>query len=321
MHRIGFLISDGFQIMALAAQSVFEYANMGMDAPFYAMDNYSVDGGDVRSSLGLPVATRALRGRLGVDTWIVAGVNDPLAAPAPAGVVAYLRRANGRARRIAGICTGAFVLAEAGLLAQRRATTHWAFGRDMQRHYPEIRVEDDRIFIVDGPIWTSAGMTAGLDLALAMVEKDLGADVARSVARKLVMHQRRAGGQSQHSEMLDLAPKSDRIQNALNYARQHLGRALTVEALAEAVHLSPRQFSRVFTLETGQSPAKAIERLRLEAARLMIEQSRHPLDVIAKENGFRDRRHMREAFVRGFGVPPQALRRDARTETDARDTG
>ncbi|KAB0642315.1 GlxA family transcriptional regulator [Burkholderia latens] len=320
MHRIGFLISDGFQIMALAAQSVFEYANLSTGEPFYVMDNYSVDGGDVRSSLGLPVATRALRGRrVDVDTWIVAGVNDPLASPAPAGVVAFLRRANASARRIAGICTGAFVLAEAGLLAQRRATTHWAYGRDMQQHFPDIRVEDDRIYIVDGPIWTSAGMTAGLDLALAMVEKDLGADAARTVARKLVMHQRRAGGQSQHSEMLDLAPKSDRIQNALNYARRNLSRALTVEELAAAVHLSPRQFSRVFTLETGQSPAKAIERLRLEAARLMIEQSRHPLDVIAKENGFRDRRHLRDAFVRGFGVPPQAVRREARAEQ--RDTG
>ena len=133
------------------------------------------------------------------------------------------------------------------------------------------------------------------------------------MAHKLVMHQRRAGGQSQHSEMLDLAPKSDRIQDALNYARQNLSRSLTVEELAEAVHLSPRQFSRVFTLETGQSPAKAIERLRLEAARLMIEQSRHPLDVIARESGFRDRRHLRDAFLRGFGVPPNAVRRDSRT--------
>ncbi|AOK12566.1 GlxA family transcriptional regulator [Burkholderia vietnamiensis] len=315
MHRIGFLLSDGFQIMALAAQSVFEYANLTAGEPFYAMDNYSVDGGEVRSSLGLRVATRPLRGRrTDVDTWIVAGVNDPLASPAPAAVVAFLRRANPRARRIAGICTGAFVLAEAGLLAQRRATTHWAFGCDMQKRFPDVRVEEDRIYIVDGPVWTSAGMTAGLDLALAMVEKDLGAEAARSVAHKLVMQQRRAGGQSQHSEMLDLAPKSDRIQNALNYARQNLGRALTVEALADAVHLSPRQFSRVFTLETGQSPAKAIERLRLEAARLMIEQSRHSLDVIAKENGFRDRRHLRDAFVRGFGVPPQAIRRDARAD-------
>ncbi|QBY55047.1 helix-turn-helix domain-containing protein (plasmid) [Cupriavidus oxalaticus] len=183
----------------------------------------------------------------------------------------------------------------------------------MQKRFPDIRVEDDRIYIVDGPIWTSAGMTAGLDLALAMVEKDLGADVARSVAHNLVMHQHRSGGQSQHSEMLELAPKSDRIQNALNYARKNVSRPLTVDELAQKVNLSPRQFSRVFMLETGQSPARAIEGLRLEAARLMIEQSRHPLDVIARETGFRDRRHMREAFMRGFGLPLQAVRREARS--------
>lgn len=194
----------------------------------------------------------------------------------------------------------------------RRATTHWFYAKEMQNRFGDIHVEDDRIFIVDGPLWTSAGMTAALDLALAMVEQDLGAEVARSVARKLVMHQRRSGGQSQHSEMLELAPKSDRIQNALNYARKNLHRPLTVEELAGSVHLSPRQFSRVFAMETGQSPAKAVEQLRLEAARLMIEQSRHPLDVIARETGFRDRRHLREAFVRGFGVPPQAVRREAR---------
>jgi transcriptional regulator GlxA family with amidase domain len=182
----------------------------------------------------------------------------------------------------------------------------------LQRLHPQISVEGDRIFITDGSLWTSAGMTAGLDLALGMVEQDLGADIARSVAHRLVMHQRRAGGQSQHSQMLDLAPKSDRIQNALNYARQHLHRPLSVEELAEAVHLSPRQFTRVFTAETGQSPAKAVERLRLEAARVMVEQSRHSLDVIARETGFRDRRHMREVFLRGFGVPPQAIRRDVR---------
>lgn len=314
MHRIGFLLSDGFQIMTLASQSVFEYANMVAGEPFYEMDNFSVAGGEVHSSIGLAVGTRSLRGKAEVDTWIVLGVNDPLSAPASDKMLAFLRKTGPRARRVAGICTGAFVLAEAGLLAQRRATTHWAYGREMQKRFPDISVEEDRIYIVDGPVWTSAGMTAGLDLALAMVEKDLGAEVARSVAHKLVMHQRRAGGQSQHSEMLDLAPKSDRIQNALNYARQNLSRALTVEELAETVHLSPRQFSRVFTLETGQSPAKAIERLRLEAARLLIEQSRHPLEVVARETGFRDRRHLREAFVRGFGLPPQVVRREARLD-------
>ncbi|MFP3568262.1 GlxA family transcriptional regulator [Paraburkholderia sp. SIMBA_030] len=315
MHRIGYLLSDGFQVMALASQSVFEYANVVAGEAFYRIENFSVAGGEVRSSLGMSVGTRPLGGRTAIDTWIAAGVNIPLTSPAPAEVLAFLRKAAMRARRIAGICTGGFVLAEAGLLANRRATTHWAYAREMMSRFPDIRVEEDRIYIVDGPIWTSAGMTAGLDLALGMVEKDLGADVARSVAHKLVMHQRRSGGQSQHSEMLDLAPKSDRIQNALNYARKNLSRPLTVEELANTAHLSPRQFSRVFTLETGQSPAKAIEGLRLEAARLMIEKSRHSLEVIAKETGFRDRRHMREAFMRGFGLPPQEVRREARAGT------
>jgi transcriptional regulator GlxA family with amidase domain len=312
MHRIGYLLSDGFQVMALASQSVFEYANVVAGEAFYSIENFSVAGGEVRSSLGMSVGTRPLGVRAAIDTWIAAGVNTPLTSPPPAEVLAFLRKAVTRARRIAGLCTGGFVLAEAGLLANRRATTHWAFAREMMSRFPDIRVEEDRIYIVDGPIWTSAGMTAGLDLALGMVEKDLGADVARSVAHKLVMHQRRSGGQSQHSEMLDLAPKSDRIQNALDYARKNLSRPLTVEELASAAHLSPRQFSRVFTLETGQSPAKAIEGLRLEAARLMIEKSRHSLEVIAIETGFRDRRHMREAFMRGFGLPPQEVRRGAR---------
>jgi len=216
---------------------------------------------------------------------------------------------------VTSICTGAFILAEAGLLRGRRATTHWFYARELQRRFPEITVEEDRIFIIDGPIWTSAGATAGLDLALAMVEKDLGTEVARSVAKKLVMHHRRAGGQSQHSELLALSPKSDRIQNALSYAEKNLGSSLTVDKLAEAASLSPRQFSRAFLAETGQTPAKAVEKLRLEAARLMIEQSHHPIEVVARETGFVDRRRMRDAFLRTFGQPPQIIRRNARAET------
>lgn len=188
----------------------------------------------------------------------------------------------------------------------------WRVAGALGAGYSSIEVEEDRIFIVDGPIWTSAGMTAGLDMALGMVEKDLGTELARSVAHKLVMHQRRSGGRSEHSELLSMSPKSDRIQSALDYARKHLNRSLSVEELADVVYLSPRQFTRVFTAETGQSPAKAVEHLRLGAAGLMIEQSRHSLDPVAQETGFRDRRHMREVFIRGFGVPPQAIRRDAR---------
>jgi transcriptional regulator GlxA family with amidase domain len=178
-------------------------------------------------------------------------------------------------------------------------------------------VDEDRIFIIDGPVWTSAGMTAGIDLALAMIEQDLGADVARVVTRKLVVYHRRAGGQSQFSALLELEPKSDRIQDALAYAKRSLDRPLTVGELAEVARLSPRQFSRAFRAETGQSPAKAIENLRLEAARLMMEQSRHPIDVIARQTGFADRDRMRRAFLRAFGQPPQAMRRIARAKATA----
>jgi transcriptional regulator GlxA family with amidase domain len=198
------------------------------------------------------------------------------------------------------------------LLDGRRVTTHWAYARDLQERFPTVKVDQDRIFITDGSIWTSAGCTACVDLALAMVEKDAGRELARSVARDLVVYHRRAGGQTQHSALLELEPKSDRIQSALDYARHNLRTPLTVEQLAEAAHLSPRQFSRAFHEETGQSPAKAVENLRIETARVMVEDGRHPIDVIAREVGFGDLNRMRRAFVRRFGQAPQSLRRDAR---------
>jgi transcriptional regulator GlxA family with amidase domain len=311
MHRIGYVLPDGFQVMALATQAVFELANLVADQPFYAVETYALDGA-AHASTGLVLQARPLTARSSADTWLVAGTLTPLDMPPAPELVRLLGKIAARARRVAGLCTGAFVLADAGLLDGRRATTHWYWADALQRRRPRAQIEADRIYIADGPVWTSAGMTAEIDLALALVEKDLGAKVARSVAHRLVMHQRRSGGQSQHSEMLRLAPKSDRIQQALGHARRNLAKPLSVEELAEAASLSPRQFSRVFTAETGQSPAKAVEGLRLEAARLMIERSRHPLEIVARETGFRDRRHMREAFMRGFGMPPQAVRREAR---------
>lgn len=312
MHRVGYVLGDGFQVMALGSQAVFEFANLVHGETFYAVENWSLQGGEVNASLGMRVVTRELSGRSRADTWMFAGVIDPLSDPVSPALLEFVRRVAPRARRVAGICTGGFILAEAGVLTQRRATTHWAYAEHMQQRHPDIQVEADRIFILDGQFWTSAGMTAALDMALGMVEKDLGPKVAGSVAHRLVMHHRRAGGQTQHSELLELAPRSDRIQQALDYAKRHLGEPLGVEQLAERVNLSPRQFSRIFTAETGQSPAKAIEALRLEAARIMVEQGRHPLEVIARENGFRDRRHLREAYLRGFGVTPQSMRRQSR---------
>ncbi|MDU1661255.1 MAG: helix-turn-helix domain-containing protein, partial [Stenotrophomonas maltophilia] len=173
-----------------------------------------------------------------------------------------------------------------------------------------------RIFITDGPIWTSAGMSAGLDLALGMIENDFGAELSRAVARKLVVYHRRGGGQSQHSVLLELDARSDRIQNALTFARGNLRATLSVEELAQAAHLSTRQFSRAFREETGQSPAKAVESLRVEAARVLIEQSRCTMDEVAAETGFVDTERTRRAFLRAFGQPPQSLRRNARGGAD-----
>jgi transcriptional regulator GlxA family with amidase domain len=251
----------------------------------------------------------------GFDTLIVTGAPDIMLPNAAQ--MDFIRASLAASRRTASICTGAFFLAEAGVLDGRRATTHWWVARELQARYPRVRMEEDRIFIIDGPVWTSAGMTAGVDLALAMVEKDHGIEVARAVARKLVVYHRRAGGQSQFSALLELEPKSDRIQKALAHARGNLKAALSVEELAEAASLSPRQFSRAFRAETGQSPAKAVENLRVEAARLMMEQGRHPIDVVARETGFADRERMRRAFLRAFGQPPQAIRRNARRELQA----
>jgi transcriptional regulator GlxA family with amidase domain len=314
MQRIGFMVLPGFQVMSLAVLSVFEFANKEMSEPVYDVHLLSEAGGSMRSSIGVSVATEPFDGT-NFDTLIVGGSNA-IGSLTP-GVIKFLRQALGRYRRVASTCIGAFVLAEAGLLDGRRATTHWNRARELQARFPNVKVEEDRIFIIDGPVWTSAGMTAGIDLALAMIENDLGADVARAVARRLVVYHRRAGGQSQFSALLELEPKSDRIQSALAYAKRNLNTPLTVGQLAAAVHLSPRQFSRAFRAETGQSPAKAVENLRVEAARLMMEQSRHPIDVIARQTGFADRDRMRRAFLRTFGQPPQVIRRNARAETMA----
>jgi transcriptional regulator GlxA family with amidase domain len=314
VQRIGFIALPGFQVMSFAALSVFEFANKEMGEPAYDVRVLSETGGSIRSSIGISVATEPFDDT-NFDTLIVGG--SAVVGSLTPGVIKFLRQALGRSRRVAATCVGAFILAEAGLLDGRRATTHWNRARELQARFPKVKVEEDRIFIIDGPVWTSAGMTAGIDLALAMIEKDLGADVARAVARKLVVYHRRAGGQSQFSALLELEPKSDRIQSALAYAKRNLDTPLTVGQLAEAAHLSPRQFSRAFRAETGQSPAKAVENLRVEAARLMMEQSRHPIDVIARQTGFADRDRMRRAFLRALGQPPQVIRQNARAKAVA----
>jgi transcriptional regulator GlxA family with amidase domain len=304
--NIGIVLYAGFHALGLALGSVFEHANLLSGKGLYDVTLTSELGGLVRSSQGFEVNTCAFAERA-FDTLIVLGNND--CTPPSEGLQDFLRKAPQNTRRVAAVCTGAFVLASAGLLDGRRATTHWQYTRDLGRGFPEITVDEDRIFVVDGQIWTSAGMSAGLDLALALVEKDLGPEMAKAIARKLVIYQRRAGGQSQFSALLDLDAKSDRVQKALTFAKGNLKRSLSVDVLAEAARLSPRQFSRVFREETGTSPASAIERLRVEAARVLMETTHHSIDIIASETGFGNRERMRQSFLRAFGQSPQAIKR------------
>lgn len=316
MHTIGFVIFPGFQVMGFTAITAFEIANLILKKPAYEVTLLSEEGGLVSSSAGLRVETRPFANQVFDTVMVGAGTTI---GPVTPGLASFVRQSMASSRRIAAPCTGAFVLAESGVLDGRRATTHWLYANELQRRFPGVKVEPDRIYIIDGPVWTSAGMSASIDLALAMIEKDHGLDTARDVARSLVVYHRRAGGQSQFSTLLELEPKSDRIQSVLDYARGNLQRPLGVDELAEIAHLSPRQFSRAFHAETGQSPAKAVEQLRVEAARMMLEDSCHPIDVIAREVGFADRERMRRAFLRTVGQTPQAIRRSSTPATHTDD--
>jgi len=312
MHSVGFIVYPDFQLLCLAASTVFEVANRVLETQAYDVSIRSEGGGLVRGTTAVTVMSESLGNEIFDSVIVCGGEAMPQVSQE---LIDYLRRAATETQRVAAICTGAFILAEAGLLTNRRATTHWMMAHKLEQRFPDVRIEADRIFIQDGRFWTSAGMTAGMDLALAMVEHDHGMDVARTVARQLVLYHRRSGGQSQHSMLLELEPKSDRIQNALTYARSNLRNPLSLDELAEAARLSSRQFSRAFRSETGQTPAKAVERLRVEAARLMLENGRHTVETVAYEAGFADRERMRRAFLRVVGQPPQAVRRNAHGAT------
>ncbi|MFC4276255.1 GlxA family transcriptional regulator [Achromobacter aloeverae] len=309
---IGFLVYPEFQIQDLSGPlSAFDISNRIAGGSAYRCHVVSTEGGGVVSTSGLEVVTRKLR-TMPYDTLIVAGgqgSHDPFRSPS---ITTYLARAAmRRTRRIASVCTGAFILAAAGLLDGRTATTHWQHAIRLQRMFPQVKVDGDRIYTRDAHIWTSAGITAGIDLALAMIEEDLGQEVARQTARMLVVYYRRPGGQSQFSALAEMEPESDRIRTVLAYMREHLNKELSTEKLAEVACLSPRQFGRAFLAETGETPAKAVERLRVEVARPRVEAGKEPIERIAQSVGFVDPERMRRAFVRLLGHPPQSVRRMA----------
>ncbi len=311
-RKIGFFVFPDFQLLDAAGPiAAFEIAGR------YAGGAYDIrvvaeDPGAVASTAGVTMAAEVLRPDDAFDTLVVVGGEGSRAPAADPATLALVRAVAAKARRMASVCSGAYVLAAAGLLDGRRATTHWNRSADFARRFPEVRLEPDRIYVRDGAVWTSAGITAGIDLALAMVADDLGEDIARRTAEQLVVYRRRPGGQSQFSALLDLERPAGRFAHLMGWMRERLHEPLNVERLASQAAMSPRNFARAFTAETGVTPARAVERLRVEAARARIEAGPEPIDVIARQSGFNDPERMRRAFLRALGQPPQALSRAAR---------
>ena len=253
-----------------------------------------------------------------VDTLMVAGGRGVAEAAREPGLIAWLRRMAPRVRRLCSVCTGTFVLAEAGLLNGCSVTTHWRACESLQHQFPALKVETDPIFVRDGRVYTSAGVTSGIDLALALVEEDHGRRVALGVARELVMFLRRPGGQSQFSVQL-AAQSADRepIRDLQQWIGSHLSEDLSVARLARRAAMSARNFARVFVRETGMTPATFVERARIEAARRRLEESADTIDSIADNCGFGTRESMRRAFMRALHVPPSAYRNRFRPDTAA----
>lgn len=306
MHQIGFYVFPEHQILDLAGPfAAFEMASRLNGRALYRLNTLSQAGGLVPSLGGMPVATMAAH-EARLDTLIVCG--GEISTMLRPDEVQAVARLTGHAVRVASVCTGAFLLAEVGVLDGRRATTHWRMASRLQKSYPAIDVDADRIFISDRDVWSSAGVTAGIDLALALIEADHGPELARQVSRELVVYHRRAGGQSQFAPISQMEPESDRIRIALSFARDHLHENLPIERLAEAACLSVRQFGRAFRRETGETPAKAVERLRVEAARVRLQEGGEPIELVAQAVGFTDPERMRRAFVKIFGMSPQAIR-------------
>lgn len=298
------------------AQTVFWAASKAMrerNRPGYLLHTASLEGGLIETIEGLSVDTSRLDQQLElpIDTFIVPGAPEICQTLDDyQDVVNWLSSHAGRARRIASVCSGAFLLAKAGLLDGRRAATHWALCDTLKQFFPSVEVDADAIFIQQGSVWTSAGVSAGIDLALALVESDCGHEVAMQAAKELVVYIKRPGGQAQYSELLKVQTKDSALFDDLHlWLAENLGdEKLTVERLALQAQMSQRNFARVYKTRTGRTPAKAIELFRLEAARRMLENSSRNIDQIARQCGFGDEERMRSTFQRHLSLSPRDYR-------------
>jgi transcriptional regulator GlxA family with amidase domain len=280
--------------------------------PGYRTVVVSADGAQLSTSSGLTIVPDASLDDAprAIDTLLIAGGAGSEQASADPALLRWIAARAPTSRRVASVCTGAYLLAAAGLLDGRRATTHWAAAAELARRYPRVQVDPEPIFVRDGPVWTSAGVTAGMDLALALVEEDLDRDAALTIARHLVLFLRRPGNQSQFSATLAArAPERQSLREVQRFAVENLARDLSVEALAARAHMSPRHFARSFRAQTGTTPARYVESLRLEAARRRLEDADEPVAAIAAACGFGTPETMRRVFLRALAVGPAEYRR------------
>lgn len=313
MRKIAILAMQGVQLLDVIGPSdVFAEANRQLGQRYYQLEIVSAKRGPVRGSSGVQlIADRGIDEPAGeIDTLLIAG--DPLIQerPVPDDILQWVKSVSDETPRVGSVCSGAFVLGEAGLLDGLRATTHWSQAGEFARRFPAVRLEPNRIFTTDGKVWTSAGVTAGIDLALALVEKDVGLDIALSVARELVVFLKRPGGQSQFStHLIAQSAQKTSIKAAQDFINDHLESDLAVPALAERVGMSERNFARLFKQEVQMTPAQYVESVRLEAARRLAEDARIPMKTVAKQSGFGDVVTLRRAFLRKFSISPTHYRK------------
>jgi transcriptional regulator GlxA family with amidase domain len=298
-------VTGPLQVFASANDLVAETGG----TPPYVLRVVAQGGQGVTASAGLGLMADPLPPvGAALDTLMVAGGQGVEAAAADPALVDWVRKRASRARRVASVCTGAFLLAATGLLDGRRAATHWSVCADLARRFPAVRVEPDPIFVRDGPVWTSAGVTAGIDLALALVEEDLGRTLALAVARYLVVFLKRPGGQAQFSATLSLQAAEDEFAALHDWINGHLASNISLLVLASQAGMSERSFSRHYATATGLTPGRAVERLRVEAARRLLSESRLPIKRIASRCGFGSEETMRRSFLRLLAATPQDYR-------------
>lgn len=327
--RVVLVAYEGMQSLDLSGPNeVFSGASALNSAPplaaeapggaLYSVEVVAPSKGPVRSSSGMRISADASISecRGAIDTLVVSGGAGCFAATQDAALVAWIGAAATRSRRVSSVCSGAFLLAAAGLLDGRRATTHWSYCEQLAQRYPSVEVEPDSIYVRDGEVWTSAGVTAGIDLALAMVEDDHGHALAREVARRLVMFVQRPGGQSQFSSHID-APRAERrpLRELQGWIADNLDADLRVEALAERAHMSTRNFARAFGREVGLTPGAYVEAVRVERAKQRLEEAADPVEAVARGCGFGSAETMRRAFNRRVGVAPADYRARFRRQT------